>query len=115
MKEITEAQLAKLPAWARTKINALEVRIEELQEQIDMMRGKNQGTGLISYKGMSVRQEDQVFLPDRSIIQFGTGWSAIDVSMHHSKRGSEVYVNGRSSVKIMPQAANAFYVQVQDR
>lgn len=116
MRNITQDQLNKLPKWAKEHLAHLNSEIRDLQLRIDLLEGNAEGSGLVSYKGCTSHLQDNMVLPDHTIIQFGIGPASMDVScqkMRNSKGDLELMlqVYGRSSLLINPRAANAFHVK----
>lgn len=99
----------KLPKWAKQLIKEKDTEIRSLKERLAVADQNPLGSGIVSYHIL----EEAISLPDRSIVNFGKNNLKIRVNLCKVS-GCElpmgIYVNGDRAVKIIPQAANAFYV-----
>jgi hypothetical protein len=111
----TEAELAKLPRWAREKVADLELKanaaITERDDERAIATGQNPPTAIkVAYRTLTGYRD--LYLGERETIEITVRPRArIRVSL----RDGRVDVNGDGPLSIHPRSSNAFDVEVEGR
>lgn len=118
MKYLTKEQIEKLPKWAQKYIQTLEMRhqevVQELESLLDQSHLRKGTTGKVRVKAYT-RDKEQ-FLPDRTTIAFRTNPAdpQTEISVYIDWREPEflnIYSNFRS-LAFMPIASNTGKIKV---
>lgn len=112
--EATEERIENLPKWARSYIEHLERDTAYLQGQLDALTATEQPeNSMISW---SVGIDDDHWLPRHTTIRchFAKNFH-IDVGFRGGVDGPLLlYVNGSRGLRILPQASNSVYFNLEE-
>lgn len=114
MENSIEKRIAKLPAWVRMHIQALESRLREQAEAISVLSHEDseQSTGKVTVNiGISNRGvREEIALPDHSVISFNFGRHT-KISMNAALDDPLVQVYSHPGLLyVMPRSANAVHL-----
>ena len=105
-----DPRIARLPAWARSHIAALERVTIGLKTQLDSLTSGTK-TGI----SWSVSTEPEHPIPDRATIRFENVGDPRDYIDCHVREGHLCLVAGSGRLRLWPEAANWMNVEVSRR
>lgn len=108
----TKEQLEKLPKWAQSEINSLEMYKKSLEQRIKQFEGEAE-TNTYIREGL-----DRMPIQNNAQIEFQTGDRKLNTVSVYVRKDGDIDINSDSrlghTMVIMPRAANAFYITFID-
>lgn len=107
-KEMEIDRFKKLPSYARDEINSLRRKVDELREEIAILRGEKVlgSSGMIQYDCYPAKP---ISIPDRSRVQFKVGGSVIECFVRDGQYLDVSSNYGR--IFVLPNAANVVFIR----
>lgn len=110
MKTEIDSKIEKLPRWAKLLLEQKDREISRLNDRVTILERRPSGSGIVSYYTIA----EPIALPDKTIVTFGPENQKIRVNLERKVPDSfMLYLNGDTTIKVLPQASNAFYVSLE--
>lgn len=99
--EFTPEEVAKLPKWAQSKVNVLQMRLRESKEELTRIKANKPSDTIVGFKS-SHEKEPVQYLKNGQLITFMINNNYFMVKV----KNNSLDIMGNISILIIPKASN---------